>query len=865
MARVLLRAYPSRFRVRYGQDIEADMRRALDAGRGRRVAVLLLIDTVVTLARAWWIEAWSWMVEVHGFVCEGVAREAVLALRAVRRAPGPAIVAVATLSLALGGNAAVFSVTHAVLMRSLPYDAPDRIVTVRPHPVSVQVVDNAVVLSISPVLEGASTVAGTTIVAEHARANLEGDGGAEQVAISQVSRSFFEVLGVRPLLGVGFDAESGASDVAVLSNALWRSSFGSDTRVVGRSIRLSGRTFRVAGVLPPEVDVPSGTDIWLPLPPILELYARVTDPGVLVRLRDGVSYAQATEELGRRARAEATERGDTLSADELPVVVPLREALTGSIRRPLFALWSASALVLLLGCVNVAGVMMSRLTVRGGELSVRAALGASRVRIFRLVFLDAAMPALLGGLGAAGVAAVVTRVLVAMLPAELPGLATAGLDSTAVAFLAGITVLAATLVGGLVAAQAAGRTRPDRLSVLRGPGHRTTRMQAMLSVAEVALAVVLAVTAGLLGRNLSALRAIPVGFNLERVLTFEVRLPESSHADAASWAAFGDALRERLASRPGVIAAGISGRLPLSDGLGIGLSIWREDATAEDAIAVSVQSATSQYFEAMGIPLRAGRLFADGATDTRSVVLGEAAATSAFGSADAAVGRRIHILRGGREPGLFTVVGVVAEIRQSGLLGGQTSQLYEPWSIRPVPWPGFALRAAPGHDSAGLAAAVRDAVTETHPAIAPIALRTTGEAAKQLLATERALALLSSVFGGFALVLAALGVYGAVSQVVALRRREMGIRLALGSPRRRIAGSVLRGALAIAVVGSMAGVAVALAGARLIESLLYGVSARDPLTFATAPAAALVIALLAALPAAARAAATDPLRSMRVE
>jgi putative ABC transport system permease protein len=428
----------------------------------------------------------------------------------------------------------------------------------------------------------------------------------------------------------------------------------------------------------------------------------------------------------------------------------------------------------------------------------------------------------------------------------------------AIGFVAIATLLAGLLVGLVPALHAL--SEAGRIEVAGRLLQPRRRLHPGLVITEIALAVLLVIGAGLLGRSLVALRSVPLGYDLERVLTFEVRLPDTRYGDADAWRGYAESVRERLSALPGVGAAGVASRLPIGEGLGSAHRLWPAGAPEPDStVSGTVVWATTPFFDAMGIPLVTGRGFAPG--DRQSVLVSRSLAVSLFGRPDV-VGEQLRMRYDMRaEPDLVTISGVTGDTRMTGYETDVAAILYLPWSERPVPWLAFAVRSA--GDPAELASAVRGAVTEVDPAVAPLRLTTTGDAASRTIATRRALTLAAALFGATALMLALLGTYGLLAQSVARRRRELGIRMAVGARGRDVIRMVLGEAGALAAAGAALGAAAAFAATRLLSSLLWIVEAGDPLTFIAVTLLVMLAALIAAALPARRAARIDPARTLR--
>jgi putative ABC transport system permease protein len=852
---LLLRLYPPGFRRRHG-DAASRLAAEVAADGSVRRRLFVLCDLLLTLPRAWLRVVWL-RLRFAGAACRdatgGVRRDVGFALRGLVRQPVHGAVVVVTLALAIGANAAVFTVTKALLLDRLPYDAPERV---------ARVWGMAGMTRVNPLLAESPLVEGSALYFEDASGNLVEGSDASRVRATQVTAEFFRVLGVGMALGRDFSEEAEGGAWAVLSHGLWVRAFGRDPDVIGRPLRLSGRTFQIVGVAPARVDYPGRTEVWLSLPLIHELYGMAVGADALTRMRRGVTKELLERTLQRDARLDFAQEAEPPPEEYwLPVVHPLPDDLTKQVRVPLQVLTAGALLVLLLGCVNVAALTVARVVGRREELGVRRSLGATRAHLFGQLMLETMVPAVLGGTLSIVLARAGVPALRALLPPETAALDTVTPDVNLLLAVAAATLIAVVLAGLLPAVVAsrgaghrhdAGRTTDDR---------RRLHLGAVLATTQVALAVVLVVGAALLGRSLARLYAVPLGFDVDDVLTFEVRLPGESYADVSSRGAYLSRALERLDALPGVVAAGATSRLPLAEGLGVGFHVLVDGAAEESSRTASYARVSAGYFEAMGIPIVQGRTLAELA-GAREIVLSEGLARALFPNG-AAVGRVVR-LPALEEFGRAVVAGVVADVRPRGpRTDAPPPMIYQSLIEVPEASIGFAVRAA--GSPAALAPAVREAVREIDARVPAFALRTTGRAVAETLAANRAVAIVSGGFAACALLLAAFGIYGLMAQSVARRRRELGIRLAVGAQRRSLLWLVLRGGLIVALPGIAIGSAAALAAGRVVESLLFGIAATDRLTLLAVPLLIGAVALLAALLPARRAARTDPMESLRAQ
>jgi len=628
--------------------------------------------------------------------------------------------------------------------------------------------------------------------------------------------------------------------------------------VLGRTIELSGHRYRITGVAPRGAEFPAGTQLWLPDPPVAEFFGLALGPSVVARVRPGARQAvqQALVEDANSRRASAGKYAEYILDPEL---IPLRRHLTAGVRTPLLVLAGAATTVLLLGCINVAGISIARVAARAPELALRRALGAGRGRLFVQLLAEMTVLAVAAGALSVLVAMAAVPALVRLLPAETPGLDGVRPDAWMLAFT-GIATVAAAFIAGVPPAAAgvrsgAGSAHPDRL---RGDTRRENRFQGLLTSVQVALAVLLVVTAALLGRTLAELRAVPLGYDTESVLTFSVRLPRATYPDAAAMRRYAEDVRTRLAALPGVTAAGITDFLPLSEGLSVGTGVRRSGTPKEEAVSASAISASRDYFAALGIDIIDGRSFDPTDDPARTVILSRRLARALFGTARA-VGASVTV-GGSRHEDEALVVGVVEDV-QLREVGEDRLVVYRPLEQSIVSSPGFAVRTR--GSPAALAPAVRRTLAEVDPAVAPYRLRTMEVAVRETLAARRAAALIAILFGAASVLLALVAVYTLLVQSVARRYREIGVRMAVGATARNIEAAVVGRGLAWAAPGVAAGVLLSLAATRLLESMLFGVAPRDPRILAATALGLVTVAVLAAWLPARRAGRIDPSTALR--
>jgi predicted permease len=856
--------------------IEEKQRDGLDAQAARRAAAVEMgsLEAVKQGVR-----------EVRaGAGLEGAWRDAQLAVRQLRRAPGFAGAVVLSLGLGVGANTAVFSVVRAVLLEPPPYARPEHLHMIWSNsdragylraPLSGPELQD--LRQQATLYEGFASIWSTT-------GQITGDGPPEQLKVVFVTSDFLSLLGVAPALGRGFEPGEegpGAPAVAVLSDAFWRARFGADPAVVGRSIRLDGEAVTVVGVAPaglrlrfaPDANVPAEPQILAPFPFDLRRNRALYYLRTVGRLRSDASPAAAREQvasLGRRLEAQYSEyaaSGRSLFA------VPLTEDAARDVRPTLLALQAAVGLVLLLGCVNVANLLVGRELARRAQLAVRAALGASRARLARQALVETLLLGVLGiGAGLAlGVASL--HVLLALRPPGLAGFEQVRLDPRLLAFAAGVGLLAALMVS---AVGVGGALRLDLAGVLRRAGRGgddapRRRLRGLLVACEVGLGSVLLVGAGLLLRSLARLEQLDPGFATQRALSMRLALPRARYPDAAAGAAFARELEPRLRALPGVEAVGSVSALPF-DALPNWSSPYVYDGMPEEARGSREADARAigpGYLGAVGARLLAGRDFdeADGPGRAPVLIVDDRLAARAWPGADA-VGRRLQVefldtASGAFVPTWATVVGIVRHIRHRRLSEVVREQLYVPQRQTPRQPHAYVVRAE--SDPTALAAAIRREVARLDPELPVYDVRPLESYVADALSSPRFALRLTGALAGLALTLAAVGIYGVISYSVARRRREIGVRLALGAATLGILGGVLREALSMTGLGLAAGLLVAAPLASAAQGLLFGVRPTDPATYLGVALALAATALLAGALPALRAARTNPTDVLRAE
>jgi putative ABC transport system permease protein len=795
------------------------------------------------------------------------------AARRLWRRPAFAAVAAGTLALGIGGAVAIFSVARAVVLRPLPYASPERLAMLwqrdaeRGQPfVEMSYPAFRDWRASNPSFEDMAGLPST-----NQTWTLSGRGEPVELVGRLVSWSFFDVLGVRPALGrtlAADDDRRGAARVVVLSHALWRDRFGSDPRIVGASLVLDGEPFAVVGVMPDGFAYPTGVELWTPVVPGVSELAE--QPGVwwmsaVGRLKPGVTLAQARRDMA--AHASSYNREKYQAPGVTAVVTPLAEAVLGPTRHVLLALLGGVGLVLLVACANVAALQLVQVDERAPEMALRLALGASPARLGRALLAESLVLGLVGGALGLAAALVAIPLLVALSPQEVPRLAEASLDATTLAVAVGLALAAA----GLSALASIAVVRRGSLRDALAGGSRSlaaggSRMRTALVAAEVALALVLVVGAGLLLRSFVALRAAPLGFEPRQLVAFDCDASEKRHPDLDEARRHVEELVARVRALPGVEAAAAVTLRPLWGTVGMDWPFTVEGQSPKDAERnplLNFETVTPGYFRTLGIPLAQGRDFdAFDRSGRPGVAIVSAAFARRYWPGQDPIGKRLKIPLPPTEyhNAWLTVVGVAGDARYREL-DATRLDLYMPGQQSDHRPHHVVVRATGelGPLETSILRALR-ALDPGQPAPRIVAMT---DVVHDALAGPRFAARVLSAFALVGLLLAALGLYGLVAHSVGRRTREIGLRVSLGARPADVARLVLREGLGPAVVGVALGLVGALAAARLVAKLLYGVGPIDPITLTTAAALLIAVAALAAALPAARALRVEPSVALR--
>ena len=790
--------------------------------------------------------------------------------RRLRAEPGFTIVAAFTLALGIGGTTAIFSTVNPILFESLPYPDADRITMIWERGDDGRRLDGT--FGMYSELAAQSRSFADLAALKSWQPTSTGGEQPERFHGQRVSSTFFRVLGVSPLLGRDFHAAEdrlNGDNVVILSDGLWRRRFQADRAIIGRAITLDDNSYVVIGVMPPAFEnaLAPAAELWAPLQyDISQGRAWGHHLRIVGRLRSGFSREQASREVNAIAQSVLQEQKPETYGAEVELITPsLQQHVTHAVRPALLAILGAVSLVLIIACVNVTNLVLARGARRRAEFALRAALGAGRRRLMHQLLIESLLLAAIGGVLGIGVAALAIRALVALSPANLPRVDAIELDTTVFAFALTITTLIGLAVGLIPAIQAA-RSDPQRAlqddSRRTVGGHRRTR--SALVVAEVALALVLLVTSGLLLRSLQRLFAVDIGFDSANVITLQVQASGQRFAsDSTTYRFFAQAL-EAVRRVPGVTSAALTSQLPLSgdfDLFGVHFDPVLTDDPGE--VQGTFRYAVSPgYIELMRIPVRRGRSLTeqDHAGAPRVALISESMANRRLRGLDP-IGRRIRI--GGGAP--YTIVGIVGDVKQMSLALNESDAVY----INAVQWR-FAdnvmsLVVRSRGNAADLASAIRAAVWSVDKDQAIVRVATMEELLAASGAERRFALILFEAFALGALLLAAAGIYGVLSGSVNERTREIGVRSALGASRKDVLSLVLRQGMMLVVAGLVIGLACAAAGTRAIGSLLFAVSPLDPITFLGVTALLAVIALIACGVPALRAARIDPATTLRLD
>jgi putative ABC transport system permease protein len=800
----------------------------------------------------------------------GLLQDLRYALRQLRKSPGFTAVAVITLALGIGATTAVFSVVDQVLLHPLPYPDSDRIVKV------------------SQTFEGISTgdaspanyldwVAQNQVFAQMAasrgwQGSLSAGDRPERIRGTMTTPNFFPLFGVNPILGRGLqagDAQAGNDHVVVLGYGLWQRYFAADHSIVGRDIRLNSEQYTVVGVMPPNFSPDEYGELWLPSPWGVPTHPLAPDKDprqfrdrvyldVWARLKPGVMPQQARAELdtiGRRLETQYPDSNDKTGVSFLP----MREYVVGDIRPVLLVLLAAVAVVLLIGCANVANLLLARATARAKEISIRTTLGASRRRLLRQLLTESVLLALVGGVLGLLLAVVAVPLLLALSPPDIRQFKQIGINREVLAF-SFLASIVCGVVFGLMPALQSSRSNPSEFlkEGERGSTSRRGRTRSALVIAEVGLSLVLLVGAGLLVKSFARLMDVNPGFDPDHLLTFNLGLPSST--DSAHQLAFYQEVVQRLQALPGVQAVGAVSRLPLAGG---NSSRSFSLPGIEKGYSADIRVSTPDYFHAMGIPLLKGRSFSESdlGSSLNVAIVNEALARTVFPGQDP-IGKQLT--KFGPDNLTLQIIGVVGNVRHVGLDTDPHSEIYQ--LLGQAQWPSMfvAIRSATS-DPTSVTSAAQNVVWSVNKDVPLVNVRTMQEVIANSVQPRRFSMLLLTIFAAVAMLLAAVGLYGVMSYSVAQRTKEIGVRMALGARRPDVLALIVKQGMALVLMGIAAGTILALGMTRLISGMLFGITASDPLTFVAVAALLGGVAFFANYLPARRAASVDPMVALRYE
>lgn len=820
-------------------------------------------------------EMWNWA------FLESLFKDISYALRSFRKNPGFTASAVLTLALGIGANTAIFSVVDHVILRPLPFREPDRLYALQEampnHPGAPPVIPVNAKHFAEWRKDVAALDAAALLIGSHV--DLTGAGEPQRLPIARVSWDLFQMLGIQPYLGRGFRAEEGEpghDQEVIINNDVWRSRFGSDPNVIGRKIVLDGKPYQVIGVLPANFRFPklaqlygmhlSGDrpEMWEPLALTNE---ELNDSGsfnyaCIARLKPGISSDRALPELNAVEAAFARELPGNVNLRA--VLLPLQTQITARARLGLQIVLIAVGTVLLIACVNIANLLLSRSTVRSRELAIRAALGASRERLLRQLLVESVTLALAGGLLAMGIAYLAIHVLISRAPIDLPRLDEVQLDPQILLFTAAISIFCGLLFGLLPAWMSA---RRDPQEAMQGGGRGSTtsgansHIRSILVGAEVCFSAVSLLLGALLLHSFVNLLNIDKGFSVQREVTADLSLPSVHYPDNGKRASFMKQLLERVEALPGITSAGIVNQLPLSGEGGNGsIQVEGSNLPPTQSPLADIRQVSPAYFRTMSIPLRRGTEFSN-SDENRPVAVVSAGAARKLWPHEDPIGKRFRV--GPPRNPMMQVLGVVGDIRGSDLSRPPSPTVYLPYWVRVGGDVTLVVRTE--LSAAAAYAEIRKSVHEMDSQMPVQKFQTMEDVLQESLSQRKFQMCLVLLFGVSALLLASLGIYGVVSYSVRQRTSEIGIRMALGALSSNVCGMVLRQGLTPVIAGLMVGLVVSFMVVRLIKSVLFGVSAVDTTAIIGVVLLLMIVAGCAALIAALRAARVDPAITLRYE
>ncbi len=887
--RLALRLLPAGMRERHGElmvavfaELQAEARRR----RGTRGVLRIAFLEFAALAHVAWCErrgapaprriderVFSWPIEPEGRsrMLPALAQDLRYSARMLRRSPGFTLVCIATMALAIGANSAIFSVVNGVLLKALPFHAPDRLVVLGHHTDGGDTLNSTTPGNVYDWMRSATAfdaMAGFTVTERIVSWN----GNAERIRGGMSIGSIFDVLGRQAREGRTLsvaDDEPGAEPVIVLSTRLAQRLFGARS-ALGESLGINGVAHTVVGVMPADFAFfDYDYEYWVPARFDAAFRSNRDQYFLLAvaRLRDGITIPQARAQLDTVMDAIRREYPQ-YTQNATAAVAPMKDVLLDGVETRLIVLMGAVAFVLLIACANLGNLLLARASTRRREVAVRHALGARPLRLVRQMLTESLLLSVLGGAAGLALGAVLLRVLVARLPEDLPRLQGIQLDLNVVLFTAAVSLASGLLFGLAPALQLAAPAPLEAVREGARGSSRTRWFRTTLVVSELALALMLLIAAGLLVRSFGQLVAVPPGFQTDRLLTFTVTVPPAVYKEPSQRTAFFNRLADELDRLPGARAVTMTTTLPVA---GRGNGAWfnmvdRPVPADRTPPGVPNRTVRTNYFQALGIPLLKGRYFTerDGIDANRVVIISESVARR-FWPGEDPVGRRIYMgAPDNRVIPESEIVGVVADVKQTGLDEESPEAVYAPHALVPyIASFTFAIRTSV--DPAALAADVRTVVRRLDPGVPLVRVQTMDAILARATAPARSSVLLVGLFAGVALVLAVIGVFGVLSYTVTRQTRELGIRMALGASARRVKLLVLREGMAPVAAGVVLGLAGAFALTRFMNSLLFNVTPTDPATFSVVAVLLASIAALATYLPARRATRVDPVVVLRQE
>ncbi len=852
--RLLLRCYPGEFRDDYEREMLLAFRDRLAHDRGIGMGAIL---------RLWWQLLADSVVRAPGEHLDVLRQDLRYAFRSLRRAPIFAFTAIATLALGVGANTAIFSVVHAVALRPLPYETADRLVRIWEKNDSLAIDGFAV--SLPNYLSWRERLRTMEVAAwRGGSVTLRATGDPIRVASVAIGVDYFRMLGAQPVLGRAFlpsDEAAGAERVALIRDSLWRSYFGGDSRVIGTAVTIAGESHTIVGVIP-ENSVPMTAEFYTPLriDPAAEMRDNHT-ASVIGLLRPGVSFEQARQEIDAIARQLEAEFPASNKGWGIDMSTVYDWIVPEETRRALFVLLGAVGCVLLIACANVANLMLARAASRKREIAVRMAIGAARRRLVRQVLTEGVLLAILGGTAGILLAYWSVPVLRQWLPATLPRGDEAAVSAPVLFFSLGVCLTTGLAFAVFPAmASSGGDVIRSLKDGTRGSSTAATRSRQVLAAAQVALATILLVGAGLLVQSLRHLQRVDLGFEPGGITTAMMGLPPDRYSKPGAGWSFYDRLLKRIAASPGVEAVAMSSGAPFGGGnTGMPINAVGDTHLGSASLQSDWRMVSPDYFRAMRIPLLKGRYFTpstSGEDDTALIVSAEMA-RRVWGDTDP-IGRQIKA----GPNGVFTVVGVVGNVRNLDLALTPAPTMYLSTTKFLFPSMTVIVRAP---ESAQPAVAMRAALRELDPQLALFNVRQMENLISQSAAQPRLNASLVALFAVVAALLAAIGIYGVLAYLVSQRTQEIGIRMALGAGRPAVMRLFLARGLWLALGGLIVGVIGSVAVGRWVGSMLFEMRARDPWTIGAAVVTVAAVALVASYIPARRATRVDPLIALRSE